>query len=68
MSRVLTVDQGDYIVQVDSGRTIIDGDFIVKGKSFGTAPVVTNVLYVTTEGSDTNDGSAQDPSRACRTI
>ena len=68
MSRVLTVEQGDYIVKVDSGRTVIDSDIVVNGKPFGTAPVVTNVLYVTMDGSDTNDGSAQDPTRACRTI
>ena len=34
----------------------------------GTAPVVSNVLYVSMDGSDTNDGRAQDPTRACRTI
>lgn len=68
MSRVLTVDQGDYIVQVDSGRTVIDSDILVTGKPYGTAPIVTNTIYVTMDGSDTNDGSAQDPSRACRTI
>jgi len=34
----------------------------------GTAPITSNVLYVTMDGSDTNDGRAQDPSRACRTI
>jgi hypothetical protein len=34
----------------------------------GTAPVTSNVLYVTMDGSDTNDGRAMDPSRACRTI
>ena len=34
----------------------------------GTAPVTTNILYVNMDGSDTNDGRAQDPSRACRTI
>ena len=34
----------------------------------GTAPVVSNVLYVTMDGDDTNDGRAMDPSRACRTI
>jgi len=68
MSRVLTVEQGDYIVQVDSGRTVIDSDIFVTGTPYGTAPVVTNVIYVTMDGSDTNDGSAQDPSRACRTI
>ena len=34
----------------------------------GTGPVTSNVLYVTMDGSDTNDGRAQDPTRACRTI
>jgi len=34
----------------------------------GTGPVTQNVLYVNMDGSDTNDGRAQDPTRACRTI
>lgn len=34
----------------------------------GTGPVTQNVLYVNMDGSDTNDGRANDPSRACRTI
>jgi len=34
----------------------------------GTAPVITNVLHVTVDGNDTNDGRAADPSRACRTV
>ena len=34
----------------------------------GTSPVVSNTLYVSMDGSDTNDGRAQDASRACRTI
>ena len=34
----------------------------------GTAPVVSNVLYVSMDGSDTNDGRAADATRACRTI
>ena len=36
--------------------------------ALGTAPIVTNVLYVTVDGDDTNDGSAMDSTRACRTI
>jgi hypothetical protein len=52
-----------------SGVTEIVGDIRVLGtKPIGTAPVVTNVLYVTMDGDDTNDGRAQDASRACRTI
>jgi hypothetical protein len=71
MSRVLKIDQGDYVIQVDSengARAVIDGDFLVKGAAYGTAPVVSNILYVSMDGSDTNDGSAADPSKACRTI
>jgi hypothetical protein len=34
----------------------------------GTSPVVSNVLYVSMDGSDTNDGQAADATRACRTI
>jgi hypothetical protein len=53
----------------EGGVTEIIGDIRVRGtKPIGTAPVVTNVLYVTMDGDDTNDGRAQDASRACRTI
>ena len=51
------------------GVTEIQGDIRVLGQNpIGTAPVVTNTLYVTMDGNDTNDGRAQDPSRACRTV
>ena len=51
------------------GTTDIFGDIRVRGVNpIGTSPVVTNVLYVTMDGDDTNDGRAQDASRACRTI
>ena len=51
------------------GTTDIFGDLRVRGQNpIGTAPVITNILYVTMDGDDTNDGRAQDPSRACRTI
>jgi hypothetical protein len=51
------------------GTTDIFGDIRVRGVNpIGTSPVVTNVLYVTMDGNDTNDGRAQDASRACRTI
>jgi len=47
----------------------INGDIRVYGGSpLGTAPVVSNVLYVTMDGNDNNDGRAEDASRACRTI
>ena len=49
--------------------TDIIGDIRVRGTNpIGTAPVVTNTLYVTVDGDDTNDGRAMDASRACRTI
>ena len=52
-----------------SGITDIFGDIRVRGQNpIGTAPIISNVLYVTMDGNDTNDGRAQDPSRACRTI
>ena len=38
------------------------------GERYGTAPIVTHILYVTVDGSDTNDGTAQDSTKACRTI
>jgi len=49
-------------------KTNIKNDLHVYGVPYGTAPIVTNVIYVTMDGSDTNDGSAQDSTRACRTI
>lgn len=52
-----------------AGITDIFGNIRVRGQNpIGTAPVITNTLYVTMDGDDTNDGRAQDPSRACRTI
>jgi len=54
---------------IGAGQTDIFGDLRVRGNSpIGTAPVVTNILYVTMDGNDTNDGRAMDASRACRTI
>jgi hypothetical protein len=53
----------------NGGKLDIFGGIRVRGGDpIGTAPVVSNTLYVTVDGSDTNDGRAQDPSRACRTI
>jgi hypothetical protein len=51
------------------GYVDIFGDIRARGKKpIGTAPVVTNQLWVTMDGDDTNDGRAEDPSRACRTV
>ena len=71
--------QGTGFVDIDStvnitknltvgGMAHIVGDIFATGKSYGTFPIVPNILYVTTEGSDTNDGTGMDASRACRTI
>ena len=68
----ITIAPNDGTSNPDVGTGgIVDifGDIRVRGQNpIGTAPVVTNLLYVTMDGDDTNDGRAQDPSRACRTI
>jgi hypothetical protein len=61
---------GDVNITPALGRTTnINSNVRIWGDNpLGTSPVVQNVLYVTMDGSDTNDGRAMDPSRACRTI
>ena len=49
-----------------TGARVNIGDLVVTGSARGTAPVTTNVLWVTVDGDDANDGLAQD--RAKRTI
>lgn len=49
-----------------TGAKVKIGDLIVTGSAVGTAPVVTNVIYVTQDGDDTNDGLSED--RAKRTV
>jgi hypothetical protein len=68
-SPFITTTASNIQIAPKSGVTEIVGDIRVTGdRPIGTAPVVTNVLYVTMDGNDTNDGRALDPSRACRTI
>lgn len=74
-TKIITSNEGGINIAPAGGgqdgypTTNITGDIRVQGRNpIGTAPVVTNVLYVTIDGDDTNDGRAQDPSRACRTI
>jgi len=68
-TKLLTSTTGTIEIKPEGGVTDIYGDIRVRGNSpIGTAPVVTNVLYVTVDGNDTNDGRAMDASRACRTI
>lgn len=60
---------GTVTINPAAGITDVIGDIRVRGTSpLGTAPVVSNTLYVTMDGDDTNDGRAMDASRACRTI
>ena len=60
---------GNISINPGAGLLEVNGEINVKGRNpIGTAPVVTNILYVTMDGNDTNDGRAEDPSRACRTI
>jgi hypothetical protein len=68
-SPFITTTASNLTLAPEGGLTDVIGDIRVRGtKPIGTAPVVTNVLYVTMDGDDTNDGRALDPSRACRTV
>lgn len=68
-TKVLSSINSKIQIAPDTGLTEVIGDIRVLGnKPIGTAPVVTNVLYVSIDGDDTNDGRAADASRACRTI
>jgi len=58
-----------------NGKIDVTGDALLQGKirvlgddPLGTAPFVKNTLYVTMDGDDTNDGRAEDASRACKSI
>ena len=67
---VLSPNSGiDFPSNGNDGVVDVFGEIRVRGSNpVGTAPVVTNILYVTMDGNDTNDGRAMDASRACRTI
>jgi hypothetical protein len=68
-TKLIASENGPIQISPGNGLTEIVGDIRISGqKPVGTAPVVTNILYVTEDGNDTNDGRAQDTSRACRTI
>ena len=62
--------KGTISISPSDGLLEINGQLRVKGgkNPLGTAPVVTNMLYVSMDGDDTNDGAAMDETRACRTI
>ena len=68
-TNLLTSTKGNIAVKPEGQLTDIFGDIRVRGVNpLGTGPVVTNTLYVTMDGDDTNDGRAMDASRACRTV
>jgi hypothetical protein len=68
-TRVIASTTGTIEMHPKAGVVDMFSDIRVRGQNpIGTAPVVTNILYVTMDGADTNDGRAMDPSRACRTI
>jgi hypothetical protein len=68
-TKILASQTGPININPASGLLEINAEIKVNGrKPIGTAPVTTNVLYVSADGNDTNDGRAQDSSRACRTI
>lgn len=68
-SKFLGSTASNLTIAPGGGMTDVFGDLRVRGQNpIGTAPVVTNTLYVTVDGNDTNDGRAMDAGRACRTI
>lgn len=64
----VTLDTNVTVTGDIIGRLTLRDDLVVQGTPYGTFPVVRNILYVTSHGSDTNDGSALDSTKACRTI
>ena len=70
ITNLISSKTGPISIKPEGNETDIYGELHVRGgkKPLGTAPVVTNVLYVTMDGDDTNDGRAMDPTRACRTV
>ena len=64
----VTLDSNVTVTGDIIGQLKLRDDLVVQGTPYGTFPVVKNILYVTSHGSDTNDGSALDSTKACRTI
>ena len=68
-TKFITNTNTDVTIAPPTQLTEILGDIRVRGVNpIGTYPVVSNTLYVTMDGNDTNDGRALDASRACRTV
>ena len=60
-NRNVTLQGGD-----GTGKVVVTSDFEVHGRAIGTAPYVTGMVWVTMDGSDSNDGLTED--RAKKTI
>jgi hypothetical protein len=68
-TRLIQSTTGTITIDPAAGVTDVVGDIRVRGRNpLGTYPVVSNTLYVTMDGNDTNDGRGMDATRACRTI
>ena len=69
LTNFIASKMGNINMTPNEGLFDVFSDIRVRGTNpIGTAPVVTNILYVTIDGDDTNDGRAMDTGRACRTI
>lgn len=64
-SVTLTAD-GEVLIEPAGGKTRIKGDLVVTGNTSG--PEVTDILYVTQDGNDNNDGKSLGPDGAKATI
>ena len=64
-SVTLTAD-GEVLIEPAGGKVKIDGDLTVTGNTSG--PEVTDILYVTQDGNDANDGKSLGPDGAKATI
>jgi hypothetical protein len=51
-----------------SQRVIINGDLVLGSNGNVPGPEVTNVMYVTMDGDDSNDGRGEGPGQAKRTL
>jgi len=64
-SVTLTAD-GEVLIEPAGGKVKIDGDLVVTGNASG--PEATDILYVTQDGNDLNDGKSLGPDGAKATI
>jgi len=64
-SVTLTAD-GEVLIEPAGGKVKIEGDLTVTGNTSG--PEVTDILYVTQDGNDLNDGRSAGPDGAKATI